>query len=452
MTAMRGVSVGRLMAAAVVVASVAAVTACAPKTLKTPVMLVGAETTPLDLVPPEYRDNEIDVLFATDRMPKKRAGAGAPGASYLAERGLALRLGVVTVRLGDGDDDWDSLHHQTIEKGTVPGGSIRAIDEFGPLWTTIPSTDREAFDEAQASTRPSDPIREPSTHFAETINAWLTDVSCPEIFVYVPGYNTSFATAIYRTAEFCQVAGRDGIFIAYSWPAQSNPFNYVGDSVTARVSARNLRQFLIYLGEETNARRIHVLSYSAGAPIVTEALLQLRLIHAGSSQQQIRDSLRLGSIVYAGSDEDVDLFRNLFMDSVEDLCESFTVYTSSSDAGLGMSRSFMSGTPRLGSPMDALTESDLESLRRSSGEHGGFVDVSEAMDAAGRGDIFAHGYWYLNPWVSGDIFMNVRYGLSPEERGLVRSEDDPFWNFPDDYDVRVREIYLREERELRERR
>lgn len=425
---------------------------CAPKTMKTPVMLVGAETTPLDLVPPEHRDNEIEVLYATDRLPKVRAGAGSPGASYLAARGLALRLGVATVRLGGADDDWASLHAETIERGRVPGGSIRGLDEYGPLWTTIPSTDRDAFEAALASTLPSDPVREPAMRFAELVNEWLADVHCPEIFVYVPGYNTSFATAVYRTAEFCQVAGRDGVFIAYSWPAQSNPFNYVGDSVTARVSARNLRQFLLYLGEQTDARRIHVLSYSAGAPIVTEALLQLRLIHAGSTQEEMRDALRLGSIVYAGSDEDVDLFRNLFMDNVEDLCESMTVYTSDADAGLGMSRSFMSGTPRLGSPIDALSDADLEALRRSSGDHGGFVDVTEAMDAAGRGDIFAHGYWYLNPWVSGDIFMTVRYGLSPSERGLVRGEDDAFWNFPDDYDVRVREIYLREERDLREAR
>jgi hypothetical protein len=34
--------------------------------------------------------------------------------------------------------------------------------------------------------------------------------------------------------------------------------------------------------------------------------------------------------------------------------------------------------------------------------------------------------------------MTLMYGLSPEERGLVRYEDFPVWNFPKDYVQRLR--------------
>ena len=64
------------------------------------------------------------------------------------------------------------------------------------------------------------------------------------------------------------------------------------------------------------------------------------------------------------------------------------------------------------------------------------IDVTDAEGAAsGNG----HGYFRKSPWASSDILFLLRYGTRPAERGLVRSETEPVWNFPPDYPARVKE-------------
>ena len=40
--------------------------------------------------------------------------------------------------------------------------------------------------------------------------------------------------------------------------------------------------------------------------------------------------------------------------------------------------------------------------------------------------------------VSSDILMALMHGLGPEERGLVRNDRMPVWEFPPDYITRLR--------------
>ena len=49
-----------------------------------------------------------------------------------------------------------------------------------------------------------------------------------------------------------------------------------------------------------------------------------------------------------------------------------------------------------------------------------------------------HSYFRTGPWVSSDILMMLMYSLSPEQRGLVRYEDFPVRDFPEDYVARLR--------------
>lgn len=48
------------------------------------------------------------------------------------------------------------------------------------------------------------------------------------------------------------------------------------------------------------------------------------------------------------------------------------------------------------------------------------IDVTDAEDAAaGNG----HAYFRQSPWASNDMLMTLMYYLSPEQRGLFRTED-----------------------------
>ena len=50
-----------------------------------------------------------------------------------------------------------------------------------------------------------------------------------------------------------------------------------------------------------------------------------------------------------------------------------------------------------------------------------------------------HAYFRDSPWVSSDILMTLAYDLPPNDRGLVRNDEDtPIWAFPPDYIDRLR--------------
>jgi esterase/lipase superfamily enzyme len=182
--------------------------------------------------------------------------------------------------------------------------------------------------------------------------------------------------------------------------------------------------------------RINLLGYSRGAAVVNGALLQLRLMNWGCDAETLRLRTRIGTVVYAGPDEDVDLFRSLALDRVGELVEAYVVYLSTQDLALSISRSFMSGTRRLGAPGEA-SDQEAEDLRAETVS--GFVDVGLAQDRAGRG-LWGHSFWVDNPWVSSDLILALRYALAPAERGLVREGDELFWSFPEDYPERVAEV------------
>ena len=71
--------------------------------------------------------------------------------------------------------------------------------------------------------------------------------------------------------------------------------------------------------------------------------------------------------------------------------------------------------------------------------------VIDVTDAAGSTTDNGHRYFRKSPWVSSDLLMMLRYGLGPEERGLVRSGDSVMWQFPTDYIERLSAAVARTE-------
>jgi esterase/lipase superfamily enzyme len=410
-----------------------AVGGCQARMMPTPVGFGPGAIDPFLGLTDEERTTEIEILYATDRNPTQST---KPSNAYGDRRGLSLRMGVATVRMGRPNAGWEQLADDSLSSRR-PQVRLTAIEEIGKLWTTIPFSD-EQFMEVFESESPEDPIRAPTRRFAALINERLARSTNQDIVLYVPGFNTPFEAPIHMMAQFAHFMGRDGVFIAYSWPARSTFLGYSKQMTTSVISERNLRQFLIFLAEETNVGRIHLVSYSAGAPIVTDALLQLRLMHVDDTLDEIRDRVRLGHVIYAGADQDLDYFRNLYLDQFDDIAETITVYTSRDDTGLVLSRLFTTGTARLGRSMGDLTANDLEALRQ--GTVTSFVDVTGATRAAGGGDLWAHGYWYLNSWVSMDVIALLGRDLAPVDRGLVREAGEAIWSFPSDYPQRIRAV------------
>ena len=103
-----------------------------------------------------------------------------------------------------------------------------------------------------------------------------------------------------------------------SWPATPEVLAYVSDLETTALSSRNLRIFLQYLAERTNARQINVIGYSAGTRVVLQALSQLSLLNHGNPRAA---DLRIGQVVLIGSDVGRAAFAAALADGLLDMAQ-----------------------------------------------------------------------------------------------------------------------------------
>ena len=380
-------------------------------------------------------DPVVTVLYATDRGAVERNDGET---RYTDDRGLALRFGVATVSFGEKGDTASKVVRQ-MERNQRPTIRVEGVRDFGRHWLTLPISD-EDYPRTLGAPGPDDPIRAAEQEFIDEVNSRLSGAK--RVLVYVPGFNTTFRDPLHLAAEFGLYMDKQVVPIAFSWPSNKSFFNYGKQMTRAETSIRNLRELLILLAEKTDAERIDVLSYSAGAPLVTDALHQIRLLHADSTVEEIREATKIGRVVYAGADEDFERFRNMYLDGFGEIAEAITLYSSTKDAGLGLSTAFVRGTTRLGRAMEALTENDRRALREATVTS--IVDVEYAQRRAGGGDLWSHAYWYGNSWVSADLIAQLTWDLSPAERGLVRDDGEdasPAWRFPKDYPDRVRALF-----------
>lgn len=381
---------------------------------------------PIDELPYE------GMLYATDRKP---AADGASQHYYLNERGNVLRLGIAEVELARDDVTWKDLRQISILKSSGKDYPIRIsnVSEFGVLDRTATELmPPEIFLEA------SPPASEV---FAEKVNAKLARSRSKDVYIYVHGYRAIFENPTLVATELWHYLGYRGVFIAYAWPSTPSRWAYLRDIDTAAGYARHLRIFLEYLAEETDAERIHLVGYSMGTRLVTRAIAQLALMHHEYAAEEIRDKLRIGHVILAGSDLDREVARKYLADGFLEVPQHLSVYMSSRDRALGMSR-LLTRRKRLGQMWaeGALAQRVADYL------HEREADLSVIYVAAAEGATTGNGHAYFrdSPWVSSDILMSLAYDLAPDDRGLARFEEgSPIWTFPSDYIERLRVALLK---------
>ena len=356
------------------------------------------------------RSNTVQVFYATARNPVPDA---KPAERYGNEIMPTLRVGTATVRFGDEDTSWDEL-----KKATVGGAGLRAsvdaVHEFGELWTTLPQEKRA-----------KEGVRKPARELVAAIERQLAGSPLPDIFIFLPGFNTRFKWPVTIAGQARHYSGRKGVALAYCWPCLGTPRTYRKDMEIARAGAGQFRELFLLLARNTRVRRIHLLGYSAGAIIVNDVLEDLRREAPG----------KIGAIVFASGDDDLPRFRRLFLQTRRH--ERYTVYTTETDVVLGFAETFYNEHPRVGRSAKDLTENDLATLKAQ--EESAFIDVTSTCLKNGGGRL-GHQYFHQNNWVLTDILLASFFWLTPGERGLVREEGEALWKFPDDYPERIKRI------------
>ncbi|MCA9284965.1 MAG: alpha/beta hydrolase [Phycisphaerales bacterium] len=373
------------------------------------------------------RGPTTEVLYATDRQYQPDRGSDP----YPPERERFLRLGVAEVAIGPIPPEqatWDTIASQSgSTKRDLPIAlSLASVDDFGPLAESTVPFDPVHFDPD---------VAEAGRRFAELVNRRLGEATHKDIVVYVAPFKVAFDEAVLAAAEFHHFLGRDGVFIAYSWPSKEGNLSYFNAAENAYRTRRCLRVFLEYLFANTAAERVHLLTYSAGARVLSGALHQLALVSRHLEPAQVAEQIRLGNVIFSSPDMDAGAFLEHAIEEVGRIPGTVTIYTSKKDGALKLSR-VLYGNGRLGT-LD--TEDFLPQGIEFLSETNQFTFVS-VMAAKGATSGNGHGYFRLSPWVSTDILLMLGRNLPPAERGLFRSPGDPIWRFPEDYEDRIQAI------------
>jgi esterase/lipase superfamily enzyme len=254
---------------------------------------------------------------------------------------------------------WDEARRISLLKERPEDYPLKVTDvqEIGILDSSINVLTESIVDTQQPTL--------PSEEFAAKINAKLAISQVKDVFIYLHGYKVVFENPLLVASELWHFLGYEGAFIAFSWPSTPSTLAYFSDLETAALSAGNLRIFVQYLAEKTEARRIHIIGYSAGTRVVAQALNQLVLMYAGPNGSDSTKKLRIGHVMLTGSDLDLHLFGSYLVDGVLDVVDTLTVYASAKDKALGISKWVWGLEQANGGPIWTFRSDYIERLREA---------------------------------------------------------------------------------------
>ena len=416
-----------------------------PKLMPTPNLYARGEVDPFDNVPPHFQNNAVDVLYLTDRA-RGEDEKGQPTYGYKRSRSVAF--GVSHVEIGK-DVSWEQLVEasRSAKRGRRLDLNITRTEEMGRFPAT-PRTLVEVPETVFATTRPdsaTQTVAQPTTSFStlrmevseamtraqQLLSARLAETDVKDVYVFVHGYNNNFRDSVTTIAQLWHFLGRQGVPVAYSWPAGRGGLlkGYTYDRESSEFTVYHLKQMIAHIAENPDVAKIHIIAHSRGTDVAVSALRELHL-EIGGSGRSTRQVLKLGVFVLAAPDIDFDvLIQRAVTARLGRVPESTIVYVCASDEALGISNWLFGGLTRLGKiRSDVFSKEELEGLRANKS-----VQVIDArISEAGA---FGHDYFHSSPAVSSDLILAIRYGLQAgaESGRPLKHQEHGFWEIDDKY-------------------
>ena len=357
------------------------------------------------------RTAAVEVLYATNRAP---APAGDP-AHYESGPGDGARLGSAEVRLGEPGWSFDDLvasdltHRAEDEPRPAEVVSVRELGELGSA----------AADDA----------------FVAAIDARVARSRTGEAVIYVPGYRISFNRTLTFMGGWAHYLGRSSAVITFAWPTGLRFWSYLTDCPRARAFVPDIERLITLVAERSTARRINLVGFSCGSPLLAEALVALRARHPADDADALQRRYRIANAIFIAADIDLETFARSHVPAVTAMARRTEVYLSEDDLALKVA-ALLARASRLGRPrFDELTREDLETLAGNDRLVG--IDVTGTYGRHETTGMRGHGYWFANQRVSTDVLLSMVYPFDPAWRGLVHGPGKGLWTFPDDYPERV---------------
>lgn len=122
-------------------------------------------------------------------------------------------------------------------------------------------------------------------------------------FIFVHGYNVSFADAAKRTAQISYDLGFDGAPVFYSWPSAGELDGYRGDEESIKWAQGHIEAFIKDVTEQTGAESIYLIAHSMGNRGLTRAFSNL-------IASESYDASVIKEVVLTAPDIDAEVFRN----------------------------------------------------------------------------------------------------------------------------------------------
>lgn len=300
-------------------------------------------------------------------------------------------------------------------------GNKRGVISYGSCEVALPREERIGKGEALAVSRLEfkDP---PDTHptlrkvfpreheaFLETLKATIAKSPKKSVFVFVHGYNVSFADAARRTAQMKYDLGFEGAPIFFSWPSKGRVDAYAADEADVEWAQPDLKEFLKDIAGKTKAKNIYLIAHSMGNRALAKAYIYLM-----SERPELKSLFR--EVILVTPDIDSDLFKRDLAPALAAASNRTTLYSSSKDPTLKTSNKFQN-YPRAG----------------DSGANLLLFEGIETIDATNANTTLTRlPHINDNPSVITDIYHLIREGKSPGERfGLktVDSSSGQYWRF-----------------------
>jgi esterase/lipase superfamily enzyme len=398
--------------------------AAGPQLSPAPNLYWATGQNPFGEVPEAFRTPDIELVYATDRRPIESEDDGQ---AYDHNRSHSLAMGIATVRIGE-DLTWDEIVQAstTSQRSRRIPMSVVAIEEIARLPA---SNTPQIFIDGLPQERPEyvAELEAGEAAFEALLRERLAQTPVNEVFIYVHGYANTFDDAAIRMATLWHYLGRQGVPIAYTWPAGQKGllqgYNY--DRESSEFTIFHLKQLLRVLGRMEEIDRIHIIAHSRGTDVVLSTMREL-WIELRSSGGEVK---KLSNVIIAAADIDWDVLQQrLTAERMPNLLENWVFYMSEEDKAIGLSTWLFSSLARLGRiTADDLSPQQQETLAQADG--------IQVVDVNVKSGFIGHSYFITNPAVLSDIILVLRDGrrAGAENGRPLERMDGVFWSLDDRY-------------------
>jgi esterase/lipase superfamily enzyme len=391
--------------------------------MPTPVSFRSGDADPFEKAGYQVQGTDLPVFYVTNRG----AVIEKPEPIHTLLPSERLRMGVAHMRIGDDTLDWDTLHRLSTsddpdERPIIHLKGLEQKASLGPGDSVAGSADAQAF-------------------FA-SINKALAASEKKELVVYVHGANNTVARASAQAAQLRHFTGRRVVMVSFLWPSTGSILRYFTDVGHAAASIAPFARMIEALAENTKASSIEVVAFSAGAQIVSPALVKLATPRPGETREQLRQRLRLSQVYFAAPDIDTRRFADELAQFI-DIVGRVSIAANLNDSALRFS-AVVNRASRAGSANPTELDAEQTGFLVDASRRLGFDVIKVDPTVIPNLPLRSHGFWFEDPWVSGDLLGLLLLSAEPQRRGLEPQEGPQgtrYWAFPPDFKDRVQRLF-----------